>query len=390
MKDNMYYGTNAAIFKRAEELRNNMTSAERIIWKHLHINPWKVKFRRQHPIGNFSVDFYCHPLKLVIEIDGSIHDLEDVKRYDEARETALKELELTVIRFKNEDVYNKSNSVLKKIDETIKELQSSPLGVGGKLTVIKIGGNIIDNDEKLPAFLKAFASIDGKKILVHGGGKLATRLAEQMNIPQQMVEGRRITDAETLKIVTMVYAGYINKNIVAQLQANGCNAIGICGADGNAIKAHKRSNAKLDYGFVGDVDEINVALLQTLLNEGVNVVVAPITHDGKGQLLNTNADTIAQELAKGLSNAFEVNLIYSFEKAGVLLDANDDATVIKQMNPDSYKELKASGAIFAGMIPKLDNAFAALDSGVNSVIIGKAEELNELISGTSGTTIQLN
>jgi acetylglutamate kinase len=390
MKDNMYYGTNAAIFKRAEELRNNMTSAERIIWKHLHINPWKVKFRRQHPIGNFIVDFYCRPLKLVIEIDGSIHDLEDVKRYDEARETALKELELTVIRFKNEDVYNKSNSVLKKIDETIKELQSSPLGVGGKLTVIKIGGNIIDNDEKLPAFLKAFASIDGKKILVHGGGKLATRLAEQMNIPQQMVEGRRITDAETLKIVTMVYAGYINKNIVAQLQANGCNAIGICGADGNAIKAHKRSNAKLDYGFVGDVDEINVALLQTLLNEGVNVVVAPITHDGKGQLLNTNADTIAQELAKGLSNAFEVNLIYSFEKAGVLLDANDDATVIKQMNPDSYKELKASGAIFAGMIPKLDNAFAALDSGVNSVIIGKAEELNELISGTSGTTIQLN
>jgi acetylglutamate kinase len=367
-----------------------MTFAERIIWKHLHINPWKVKFRRQHPIGNFIVDFYCHPLKLVIEIDGSIHDLEDVKRYDEARETALKELELTVIRFKNEDVYNKSNSVLKKIDETIKELQSSPLRVGGKLTVIKIGGNIIDNDEKLPAFLKAFASIDGKKILVHGGGKLATRLAEQMNIPQQMVEGRRITDAETLKIVTMVYAGYINKNIVAQLEANGCNAIGICGADGNAIKAHKRSNAKLDYGFVGDVDEINVPLLQTLLNEGVNVVVAPITHDGKGQLLNTNADTIAQELAKGLSNAFEVNLIYSFEKAGVLLDANDDATVIKQMNPNSYKELKASGAIFAGMIPKLDNAFAALDSGVNSVIIGKAEELNELISGTSGTTIQLN
>lgn len=258
-----------------------------------------------------------------------------------------------------------------------------------KLFVIKIGGNIIDDEAKLSDFLKAFARVDGKKILVHGGGKLATRLAEQMNIPQQMVEGRRVTDEETLKIVTMVYAGYINKNIVAQLQANGSNAIGICGVDGNAIKAHKRTGAKLDYGFVGDVDEINVDFFESLLNSDVNIVMAPITHDAKGILLNTNADTIAQEIAKGLSKAFNVELVYSFEKAGVLLDANDDRTVIKEIYPESYRELKESGAIFAGMIPKLDNAFSALNSGVQKVIIGKAEELHDLISGTTGTAISL-
>ena len=264
------------------------------------------------------------------------------------------------------------------------------------LYVIKIGGNIIDDDSKLKAFLRSFASLktplqgkEAKKILVHGGGKLATKLAEEMNIPQQMVEGRRITDAETLKIVTMVYAGYINKNIVAELQASGANAIGICGADANAIKAHKRTNAKLDYGFVGDVDDINVSFFESLLNADLTVVVAPITHDANGLLLNTNADTIAQEIAKGLSKAFQVELIYSFEKAGVLLDANDDATVIKEINPSSYKELKESGAIFAGMIPKLDNAFSALDSGVQKVIIGKAEELQALIDGQSGTAISL-
>jgi acetylglutamate kinase len=257
------------------------------------------------------------------------------------------------------------------------------------LYVIKIGGNIIDDEAKLSEFLKAFARIDGKKILVHGGGKLATKLAEQMNIPQQMVEGRRITDAETLKVVTMVYAGYINKNIVAQLQANGGNAIGISGVDGNAIRAHKRTGVKLDYGFVGDVDEINATFFESLLNSGLNIVIAPITHDGNGSLLNTNADTIAQEIAKGLSETFSVELIYSFEKAGVLRDANDDDTLIKKIHPGSYQELKASGAIFAGMIPKLDNAFSALNSGVEKVIIGKAEELHELISGTTGTTISL-
>ena len=255
------------------------------------------------------------------------------------------------------------------------------------LYIIKIGGNIIDDDGKLSAFLKDFASLQGKKILVHGGGKLATKMAEQLNIPQQLIDGRRITDAETLKIVTMVYAGFINKNIVAQLQACGCNAIGLSGADGNVIEAHKRNHPTINYGYAGDVDAINTSLLKSLLEQDIAVVVAPITHDKKGQLLNTNADTIAQELAKGMSKLFQVHLIYSFEKSGVLLNADDDSTTIPAINPVYYQQLKSEQKIFAGMIPKLDNAFAALNSGVKKVIIGKAEQLPQLISGKSGTSI---
>jgi len=257
-----------------------------------------------------------------------------------------------------------------------------------QLSIIKIGGNIIDDEVRLAAFLDNFAAVPGKKILVHGGGKLATKVAEGLGIRQQMVDGRRITDAETLKIVTMVYAGTINKNIVAQLQARGCPAIGLTGADGNAILSHKRTNASIEYGYVGDVDVVNTSLLTSLLLLDKTLIFAPITHDGKGQLLNTNADTIAQELARGLSAGFEVSLIYSFEKSGVLLNAEDEASVIGRINPSYYEELKSSGAIFAGMIPKLDNAFAALRSGVARVIIGRAEELPQLLSGSSGTTIQ--
>ena len=256
-----------------------------------------------------------------------------------------------------------------------------------KLYIIKIGGNIIDDEEKLSAFLKEFAAIDGLKILVHGGGKLATRIAEQINIPQTMIEGRRITDAETLKIVTMVYAGYINKNIVAKLFSFGCEAIGLSGADGNAILAHKRIHPTIDYGFAGDVDSINTQLFVSLLEQNLSPVIAPVTHDSKGQLLNTNADTIAQELAKGLSKNFDVHLIYSFEKNGVLLDINDETNVIKEINTLSYQELKEKKLVFAGMIPKLDNAFAALESGVKKVIIGKAENINQLIKGEKGTSI---
>lgn len=257
-----------------------------------------------------------------------------------------------------------------------------------KLTVIKIGGNIIDDDARLSAFLGAFAKISGKKILVHGGGKLATKLAVQLGVEQQMVEGRRITDAETLKIVTMVYAGYINKNIVAQLQAQGCNAIGLCGADGNAIQSHKRQHASIDYGFVGDVDTVNTAFLKNLLDEDINIVFAPVTHNKQGVLLNTNADTIAQEIAQALGNVFEVNLVYLFEKNGVLMDAADDNTVIPVITPALYKELKEKQVIFAGMIPKLDNAFAAISKGVHRVIIGKAEMLEQLAGGKQGTAIQ--
>ncbi len=224
--------------------------------------------------------------------------------------------------------------------------------------------------------------------MIHGGGKLATRLAEKMGIEQQMVDGRRITDAETLKIVTMVYAGYINKNVVASLQKNGCNAIGISGADGNAITAHKRVKGAIDYGFAGDIDAVNTSFIAGLINQGNDIVVAPITHDSNGQLLNTNADTIAQEIATAMSSVYDVSLVYGFEKAGVLMDAERDETVIPEIYPENYAKLKSENVIFAGMIPKLDNAFAAINKGVKKVIIGKAENLVELLEGTKGTTIK--
>jgi len=388
MKENMFYGANSFVFQRAEELRNRLTPSEEVLWKSIHINEWKLKFRRQHPIANWVVDFYCHPIKLVIEVDGDVHEAEDVKRNDDEREKYLKKLGLTVIRFKNEEVIKNSKAVLEKISETIVKLQSPPLGDRGKLYVIKIGGNIIDDEKKLLSFLKSFAAIEDNKILVHGGGKLATKMAEKMGLAQKLVEGRRITDAETLKIVTMVYAGYVNKNIVAQLQSLHCNAMGLSGVDGDIILAHKRTHPVIEYGFVGDVDSVNSPLVKKLLDQNLALVFAPITHDQSGQLLNTNADTIAQEIAKAMGNMYQVKLIYSFEKSGVLMDADDESTVIRSINPGYYKELKAKEKIFAGMIPKLDNAFAALNSGVDKVIIGKAEDLEKLMLGTAGTTIK--
>jgi acetylglutamate kinase len=256
--------------------------------------------------------------------------------------------------------------------------------------VIKIGGDIIDNDMRLSNFLSEFAAVKAKKILVHGGGKMATKMAGQLGVAQKMLEGRRITDAETLKIVTMVYAGYINKNIVALLQANNCDAIGLCGADGNLVLAHKRQHPDIDYGFAGDVDSVRVSLLKTLLENKFTVVVSPITHNQKGQLLNTNADTIAQEIAKALGKEFDVTLIYTFEKKGVLLDINDDNSVIRELDPANYRKLKENHRIFEGMIPKLDNAFEALNHNIQKVIIGNAEELQSLIKGDAGTTIRIN
>lgn len=394
MKENMFYGANSFVFQRAEELRNRMTPSEQVLWKSIHINEWKLKFRRQHPIANWVVDFYCHSIKLVIEVDGDFHEAEDVKKNDEERENYLKKLGLTVLRIKNDDIYKNKKAVLARISETIVKLQNPPLGDRGKLYVIKIGGNIIDDEKKLSSFLQSFAAIESKKILVHGGGKLATKLAEKMGIEQKLIDGRRITDAETLKIVTMVYAGYVNKNIVAQLQSFNCNAMGLSGVDGDIILAHKRKHPVIDYGFVGDVDAVNTPLLKNLLDQNLSLVFAPITHDQAGQLLNTNADTIAQEIAKAMSSEYKVNLIYSFEKSGVLLDVNDETSVIQELNWKEYQKLKTprtpledGGKIFAGMIPKLDNAFAALSSGVNKVIIGKAEDLDKLMMGTAGTTI---
>lgn len=258
-----------------------------------------------------------------------------------------------------------------------------------KLYIVKIGGNIIDDDTLLQQFLSNFALLNEQKILIHGGGKLATRLATQMGIEQQLIDGRRITDAETLKVVTMVYAGLVNKQIVAALQSMDCNALGLTGADGNVILAHKRKHAQIDYGFVGDVDALNTHLIHNLLQQGVVPILSPITHDGKGQLLNTNADTIAQETARSLSQQYEVELVYSFEKAGVLLDVNDETSLVNELDQERYATLKAEGKIFAGMIPKLDNAFEALRFGVSKVVIGKAEELQLLVQGRTGTTIQL-
>ena len=259
-----------------------------------------------------------------------------------------------------------------------------------KIAIIKIGGNIIDNEENLASFLNAYAAVEGKKILIHGGGKLATKMAADLDIPQQMVDGRRITDAATLKIVTMVYAGYINKNIVAALQAKKINALGICGADANIIKAHKRIHATTDYGFVGDIDAVDTTKIVQLLDAGLSLVVAPITHDGAGQLLNTNADTMAQAIATAISSVYEVSLVYSFEKKGVLSDVNNNDSVIPVINPENYASLKASGQVNEGMIPKLDNAFEALQKGVTRVIIGDALDIDQLIAGKAGTTIQKN
>jgi acetylglutamate kinase len=259
-----------------------------------------------------------------------------------------------------------------------------------KISIIKIGGNIIDNEANLASFLNAYAAVEGKKILIHGGGKLATKMAADLNIPQQMVDGRRITDAATLKIVTMVYAGYINKNIVAALQSKNINALGICGADANIIRAHKRMHENIDYGFVGDIDAVDTEKIIQLIEAGVSLVVAPITHDGAGQLLNTNADTMAQAIATAISSVYQVSLVYSFEKKGVLSDIHNNDSVIPVINPENYASLKASGQVNEGMIPKLDNAFEALQKGVSRVIIGDALDIEKLIAGKAGTTIQKN
>ncbi|MGB8191349.1 MAG: acetylglutamate kinase [Chitinophagaceae bacterium] len=255
--------------------------------------------------------------------------------------------------------------------------------------IIKIGGNVIDDPVKLSWFLEYFSEIPGKKILVHGGGKLATELAEQLGVKQQMIDGRRVTDAETLKIVTMVYAGYINKSLVARLQFYGINALGLTGADANLLPAKKREHPTIDYGFVGDIESKQILVMKwmTLLNNKFTLVMAPITHDNRGQLLNTNADSVAQEIATVLGRGYEVHLIYCFEKKGVLRDVNDEDSVISRINPAYYAELKEKGLIFAGMLPKLENAFAAVNQGVKRVVIGQAEQLLELVAGIKGTTI---
>ncbi|MWB94223.1 acetylglutamate kinase [Flavobacterium sp. GA093] len=253
--------------------------------------------------------------------------------------------------------------------------------------VIKIGGNIIDNPVELEKFLTDFSKIEGNKFLVHGGGKSATKMAESIGLVPQMIEGRRITDAAMLDVVVMIYAGQINKEIVAKLQSKDNNAIGFSGADGNLIQSTKRNHPTIDYGFVGDVKQVNTTLLKTLLENGIVPVFCAITHDKNGQLLNTNADTIASELAIALSEVFDVTLTYCFEKQGVLQDSEDDSSVITEINEVLYKELKEQKVIHSGMIPKLDNCFNSLSRGVQKIKIAHHSMLQN--PDISHTTITL-
>ena len=316
-------------------------------------------------------------------------------------------------------------------------LQTSPLGAGGEteslqtsplasgdggsipLFVIKIGGNIVDDETALQAFLKNFASIQANKILIHGGGKIATKIGEQLGIKSNYVNGRRITDAATIDLVTMVYGGLVNKKIVAKLQSMQCNAIGLTGADANIIPAKKRpivfssiavsgekadglqtsplasgdgfGDGAIDYGFVGDVTPSNIGVqnLQALLSNNFTPVFAPLTHDGNGQMLNTNADTIASSLAVALSSIYDVRLIYCFEKKGVLENVEDENSVITLITKEKYAQLLQDKKLFDGILPKIDNAFAAIDNGVKEVLIGDANDLLQNITAqTIGTLIK--
>ncbi len=248
-----------------------------------------------------------------------------------------------------------------------------------KLNIIKIGGNIVDNPSVLDEFIDVFSKLEGLKILVHGGGKIATKISASLGIESQMVEGRRVTDSETLNVVTMVYAGLVNKKVVSKIQSKKINAIGLSGADANVIRSHKRVGSSVDYGFVGDVDEVNVEFLSMLLNEGLTPVMAPITHDGNGQLLNTNADTIASELAVALSSVYDVELTYCFELPGVMRDVKKESSIVPNINPETYLSLRNEGVIVDGMIPKMDNSFSAIKNGVDRVRICHALNLNTSI-----------
>ena len=263
-----------------------------------------------------------------------------------------------------------------------------------KLNIIKVGGGVVEDATSLASLLDQFSSMSGRKVLVHGGGRLATAMAAKLGIESRMVGGRRITDAEMLRVVTMVYGGLVNKNIVAGLQAKGVNAIGLTGADGDVIRSHKRplkrvkmddgTEQMVDFGFVGDVDKVDAQLLAGLIEEGLVPVVAPLTHDGEGHILNTNADTIASSVACSLAEHYEVTLTFCFEKAGVLRDANDDASVIPSINEEQFQRLTSEGIVSGGMIPKLENAFEALHKGVRQVVITHSDN----IDGSRGTTIK--
>ena len=261
-----------------------------------------------------------------------------------------------------------------------------------QLRVFKIGGKVVENKDHLSTFLDAFSRLNGNKILIHGGGKWVSEMCQKLGIEVNMVDGRRITDAETLEVVKMMLAGVANKNVVSKLQEFGCNAIGMTGADGNAIQAEKRPLKNgIDYGFVGDVTEVDSKIIQKLINADLVPVFASMTHDGNGNLFNTNADTIASSVAVGMSDDFEVELNYCFELNGVLESIDDPESVINEINPLNYIELKSKGTINSGMIPKIDNAFDAIQSGVKAVRIMNAQHITKLANGEKEVgTIILN
>lgn len=254
-----------------------------------------------------------------------------------------------------------------------------------KLTIVKVGGAVVEDEAQLSQLLKDFSAIEGRKVLIHGGGRKATKIAASLGIESKMVNGRRITDAEMLSVVTMVYGGLVNKNLVARLQANGVNALGLTGADIDIIRSHKRPlKDGIDFGYVGDVDRADGRMLSRLIEEGITPVMAPLTHDGQGNILNTNADTIASETAKALADYYDVTLIFSFEKKGVLRNPDDDDSVIPTISHADFIKYKADGTISGGMLPKIENALSAIDAGVSRVII----TLATAIDGAHGTVIK--
>lgn len=252
-----------------------------------------------------------------------------------------------------------------------------------RITVVKIGGNVLDDPEALDRFVRDFAALGGAKILVHGGGKLATRLAGQLGIPVRMVEGRRITDRETLDLVTMVYAGLVNKRLVAALQAAGCNALGLSGADGDIVRARRRAPQPIDYGFVGDIERVDTALLRTLLEAGIVPLFPAILHDGAGELLNCNADSVAEGIARAAAMLAPTDLVFCFEKRGVLSDPADERSVIARITAEGYPALREAGIVSGGMIPKIENALKAVEAGVRSVRIKRAADLLDPHKGTT-------
>ena len=251
------------------------------------------------------------------------------------------------------------------------------------LTIVKVGGAVVEDSARLDSLLSAFAAIDGRKVLVHGGGRRATAIASRLGVESRMVDGRRVTDGAMLEVVTMVYGGLVNKDIVARLQARGINSIGLTGADGGVILSHKRPVKDVDYGFVGDVDRVDGSRLASLIEGGFTPVMAPLTHDGHGQMLNTNADTIAAETAKALAERYDVTLMYCFDKPGVMAEPDDDSTLIPVITRQDFRRLKADGTVTGGMLPKLENAFSAIDAGVSRVNI----TLATAIDGRHGTMV---